>query len=122
MYAIVDFVTKALVQTNDFVFTGEANPWEVQMDLEQVKLGGFTNGEMHPQNYSHAVKVPYFMAQVIDDSWTNNPTDAQEIFDNIRSDDKELFWIENTTRRFDGYNYFGQHPEKMIAFFDKYMK
>ena len=92
------------------------------MDLEQVKLGGFTNGEMHPQNYSHAVKVPYFMAQVIDDSWTNNPTDAQEIFDNIRSDDKELFWIENTTRRFDGYNYFGQHPEKMIAFFDKYMK
>lgn len=37
MYAIVDFVTKAPVQTNDFVFTGEANPWEVQMDLEQVK-------------------------------------------------------------------------------------
>ena len=92
------------------------------MDLEQIKLGGFTNGEMHPQNYAHAVKVPYFMAQVIDDLWTDNPNDAQEIFDNIGSAEKELFWIEGTHRRFDGYNYFGVNPEKMIAFFDKYMK
>jgi len=92
------------------------------MDLEQIKLGGFTNGEMRPQDYAHAVKVPYFMAQVLDDVWTDNPKDAQEIFDNISSEEKELFWIENTNRRFDGYNYFGQHPEKMIAFFDKYMQ
>ncbi|UOY06864.1 alpha/beta hydrolase [Muricauda sp. SCSIO 64092] len=92
------------------------------MDLEQLKLGGFTNGEMHPQKYAHAVKVPYFMAEVLDDDWTDNPRDAQEIFDNISATDKELFWIENTNRRFDGYNYFGVHPEKMIAFFDKYMK
>jgi len=92
------------------------------MDLEQLKLGGFTNGEMHPQNYAHAVKMPYFMAEVREDLWTDNPKDAQEIFDNIGSTDKELFWIEGTTRRFDGYNYFGVHPEKMIAFFDKYMK
>jgi hypothetical protein len=34
-----------------------------------------------------------------------------------------LYWIENATRRFkDGYNYFGRHPERIIAFFDKYMK
>jgi len=32
-------------------------------------------------------------------------------------------WVENTTRRFkDGYNYFGRYPEKVLAFFDKYMK
>lgn len=92
------------------------------MDLEQIKLGGFTNGEMRPQDYAHAVKVPYFMAQVVDDVWTDNPKGAQEIFDNIGSEEKELFWIEGTNRRFDGYNYFGVNPEKMIAFFDKYMK
>ncbi|MEO1010528.1 MAG: alpha/beta hydrolase [Bacteroidota bacterium] len=92
------------------------------MDLEQLKLGGFTNGEMHPQKYAQAVKTPYFMAQVLDDIWTDNPKDAQEIFDNISSEHKELFWIEGTNRRFDGYNYFGVHPEKMIAFFDTYMK
>lgn len=92
------------------------------MDLEQIKLGGFTNGEMRPQNYAPAVKCPYFMAQVLDDIWTDNPRDAQESFDKISSKEKELFWIEGTNRRFDGYNYFGLFPEKMIAFFDKYMK
>jgi len=92
------------------------------MDLEQIKLGGFTNGEMRPQDFAQAVKVPYFMAQVLDDVWTDNPADAQEIFDNIGSEDKKLFWIEETNRRFDGYNYFGVNPEKMIAFFDQYMK
>jgi esterase/lipase len=92
------------------------------MDLEQIKLGGFTNGEMRPQDFAEAVKVPYFMAQVVDDIWTDNPRDAQEIFDKISSTEKELFWIENTNRRFDGYNYFGLYPDKMIQFFDKYMK
>ncbi|MEM9144441.1 MAG: alpha/beta hydrolase [Bacteroidota bacterium] len=92
------------------------------MDLEQLKLGGFTNGEMRPQQFAPAVNIPYFMAQVLDDVWTDNPKDAQEIFDAIGSQEKELFWIENTQRRFDGYNYFGVYPEKMIAFFDRYMK
>jgi hypothetical protein len=56
-------------------------------------------------------------------AWTRNPEDAQKTFDLLASTDKELFWIENTTKRFkDGYNYFGRHPEKVIAFFDRYMK
>ena len=97
------------------------NQYMELMDLEQIKLGGFTNGEMRPQDFAHAVKVPYFMAQVLDDAWTDNPTDAQEIFYKMGSDEKELFWIEGTHRRFDGYNYFGLYPEKMIAFFDKHM-
>ncbi|MEM1320267.1 MAG: alpha/beta hydrolase [Bacteroidota bacterium] len=92
------------------------------MDYEQLKLGGWTNAEMRPQHFAHAVKVPYFMSQVIDDVWTDNPKDAQECFDKISSEEKELFWIEGTQRRFDGYNYFGVYPEKMIAFFDKHMK
>jgi hypothetical protein len=41
----------------------------------------------------------------------------------LASKEKELFWIENTTNHFkDGYNYFGRHPQKVIAFFDKHMK
>jgi len=32
-------------------------------------------------------------------------------------------WIEGTAPRFkDGYNYFGRQPEKVIPFFDKYMR
>jgi uncharacterized protein len=29
-----------------------------------------------------------------------------------------LVWIEGTTRRFDGYNYFGEHPEIPIDWFN----
>ncbi len=91
------------------------------MDFEQLKLGGFTNAQMRPHDYAHAVKVPYFMSQVIEDAWTDNPNDAQTCFDLVASTEKELFWIEGTNRRFDGYNYFGLHPEKMLAFFNQYM-
>jgi len=41
-------------------------------------------------------------------SWISpkNPEDAQKTFDLISSAEKELFWIENTTKRFrDGYNW-----------------
>jgi len=49
--------------------------------------------------------------------------DAQKTFDLISSAEKELFWIENTTKRFrDGCNHFGKHPEKVLGFFDKHLK
>jgi hypothetical protein len=67
--------------------------------------------------------APVWMHQVLDDAWTRNPDDAQKTFDLLGTEDKELFWIEGTTDRFkDGYNYFGRHPEKIIAFFDQHMK
>ena len=48
--------------------------------------------------------MPVLMVQVLDDAWARNPEDAQKTFDLLGSEDKELFWIENTTRRFkDGY-------------------
>jgi hypothetical protein len=32
-----------------------------------------------------------------------------------------LHWIEGTERRFDGYNFFGVHPELPIEWFDKHV-
>lgn len=92
------------------------------MDFEQVKCGGFKNRDMNPQLFAPSVKLPVLMSQVKDDIWTDNPADGQKTFDLLGSTDKELYWIEGTTRRFDGYNYFGNNPEKMIAFFDTHMK
>jgi len=91
-----------------------------EMDAEQTKLGGFTNAEMTPHLFAPRVTVPTFVVQVRDDLWTT-PEDGQQTFDLLSSAEKELFWIEGTTRRFDGYNYFGQTPERMIAWFNKYM-
>ena len=41
---------------------------------------------------------------------------------NVGSKEKELIWIEGTTRRFkDGYNWFGRYPDKVLSFLAKYM-
>jgi len=90
------------------------------MDFEQKKLGGFANGEMSPHLFAADVKVPTFIVQVREDLWTT-PEDGERTYELLGTNDKEMFWIEGTTRRFDGYNYFGQNPERMIAWFDKHM-
>lgn len=93
------------------------------IDLELMKMGAFTAAEMTPHKWASAVTMPVLMVQVLDDAWTRNPEDAQTTFDLLGSKEKEMLWIEGTTRRFaDGYNYFGRHPEQIIAFIDKYMK
>jgi len=68
--------------------------------------------------------MPLLMIQVRNDSWTKNPEDAQKkTFDLLGSKEKEMIWVENSTRRFkDGYNYFARYPEKVLAFFERYMK
>lgn len=91
------------------------------LDEEQIKVGGFKSSDMSPHNYAMNVKVPTLIIQVKDDVWTI-PDDVQKTYDLITGSDKKLFWIEGTDKRFDGYNYFGKHPEIMIEWFDKYMK
>ena len=48
------------------------------------------------------------------------PDDVQAIYDAIPATAKKLHWIDGTTRRFDGYNYFGEHPEVAIDWFDNH--
>jgi uncharacterized protein len=73
-----------------------------------------------PIEYAKNVHVPTFITRVHDDALTK-PNDVQQIFDNIPANDKKLFWIEGTTRRWDGYNCFPGHPEQMIEWFDTHM-
>lgn len=91
------------------------------MNFEQKKLGGFTNSEMTPHLFASAVRIPTMITQVRDDAWTTQ-ADGQRTFDLLGSREKELFWIEGTSRRFDGYNYYGKTPQRMLAWFDKHMK
>jgi hypothetical protein len=99
------------------------SPYQELIDLELLKMGAFTAAEMTPQLFAAGVRMPVLMIQVLEDEWTRNPEDAQKTVDLLASKEKELFWIKNTKKRFrDGYNYFGRHPEKVIAFFDNHMK
>ena len=42
------------------------------------------------------------------------------MFDTIPVE-KEMYWLEETEHRFDGYNWFGDHPEKMLEWFGRYV-
>lgn len=92
------------------------------LDLELLKLGGFPAADMSGKIWAPNVTLPVFMWQVHDDAIIENPDDAQSTFDALGSTDKELHWIEGTTKRFeDGYNWFGRHPEKALSFLAAYM-
>lgn len=91
-----------------------------ELDMEQRKVGTFPMSEMTPHKYAANVKVPMYIIQVRDDIWTR-PEDVQTTFDLLTIEDKKLYWVEDTTVRFDGYNYFGENPETMVEFFDARM-
>jgi hypothetical protein len=84
------------------------------------KLTGFHVDELSPIEYRKDVRVPTLVAQVRADSSTKE-SDVQTIYDNIPAEDKRLFWIEGTTSRFDGYNYFGEKPELMLEWFNSHI-
>jgi uncharacterized protein len=73
--------------------------------------------DMSPKKYVKDITVPVLYVQVKKDPWTE-PSDVESFFNETTSP-KELFWIEGDKRRFDGYNYFGEKPEKLLAFLEK---
>ncbi len=86
-------------------------------------MGAFPAADMTPQLFASPITTPNLTIQVRDDAWTKNPEDAQKTFDMLGTKEKEMIWVENTTRRFkDGYNYFGRYPKKVLTFFDRHMK
>ncbi|CPU33607.1 Esterase/lipase [Mycobacteroides abscessus subsp. massiliense] len=91
-----------------------------QVALASNERTGFRLAEQSPLEHVKAVTVPTLVAQVHNDTMTR-PQDVQDIYDAIPVTDKSLYWIEGTERRFDGYNFFGVHPEIPIEWFDKHI-
>ncbi|BEI80842.1 hypothetical protein CcaverHIS002_0200020 [Cutaneotrichosporon cavernicola] len=90
-------------------------------DKELFDEVGFRLDDYSPQLAAPAVNVPTFVLTVRDDALINAPKDLVEIYDNLGTKEKKIFWIEGTTVRFDGYSYFGSHPEQMVDWFKKYL-
>jgi pimeloyl-ACP methyl ester carboxylesterase len=80
------------------------------------KRTGYHLSDVWPMEYARSVTVPTLVAQVRRDFLTKQ-SNVQEIYDTISSRDKKLFWIEDTDKRFEGYNYFGQHPQLVLDWF-----
>lgn len=120
LIALQPVSTRAFVETGAGAAGFAARAVATQFDTAIHNLTGFHIDELSPIPYAQDVKVPTLVAQVHQDSMTH-PSDVQTILDKIGTEEKDLFWIEGTTRRFDGYNYFGEHPERMTAWFNKYL-
>ena len=91
-----------------------------RLDERVRELTGFRLDDETPLAYAKHVQVPTLQAQLRRD-FLIHESDGQSIFDALSSREKELLWIEDSNQRFYAYNYFGQHPERLIGWFDRHM-
>ena len=75
--------------------------------------------DMSPSKFVRDLKVPTLYVQTRNDPWTE-PSDIRGFYENTPTE-KEFFWIEGKTHRFQGYQYFGEHPEKMLEWLKRWM-
>jgi len=65
------------------------------------------------------VCVPTRVVQARKDPWTDLAF-VNRVYENIPTE-KEMLWLEEPTHRFDGYNWFADHPADMLSWFDGWM-
>ncbi|RWA20666.1 alpha/beta hydrolase family protein [Mycolicibacterium brumae] len=109
---------EALVRAAARFFKLDPDKMAERTDQRIFELSGFRLAQMSPTSYAHAVTIPTMIVQLRRD-WLMPPEAIEEIYDNLGATDKDLFWIEGSDQRFSGYNYFGQHPEPLIGWFDR---
>lgn len=91
-----------------------------EADRRQTQLTGTSPSEASPADWAPAVLIPTLTYGVREDAITR-PADLETIFAAIGTDEKAMFWIDDTTRRWDGYMWFQRHPERILEWFAKYM-
>lgn len=91
---------------------------EAERRLQQII--GVAISESSPVDWARSVTLPTLTYGVRDDAVTK-PSDLEAIFAAIDTEDKSMFWIDDTNRRWDGYAWFQRHPERVIEWFEKYM-
>ncbi|MER7877436.1 hypothetical protein ABTY63_28480 [Streptomyces solisilvae] len=104
------------------VMTSRGIPAERVDDLDELMRlkTSFTIDDLSPAPAAKSVRIPTFLYQVRDDAMTT-PKDVQTIYDNMPIEAKKLFWIEGSTRRWDGYTYFQKDPSLMLDWFATYL-
>jgi pimeloyl-ACP methyl ester carboxylesterase len=74
----------------------------------------------NPALFADKITVPTLFVQNVNDPWSDMEH-SKEIYDKIGAE-KEAIWLDETEKhRFLTYNWFNDHPEKLIAFFDKHL-
>lgn len=85
----------------------------------QRQITGMPPGETSPVEWAAAVHLPTLTYGMRDDAITR-PSDLEAIFAGIDAEEKEMFWIDSAAR-WDGYTWFQRHPERIVAWFDRFL-
>jgi pimeloyl-ACP methyl ester carboxylesterase len=80
--------------------------------------GGYAFEDMLPGKFAKDIEVPTMYVQAREDPWTELE-DIQGFYETTPGAE-ELWLIEGKMRRFEAYNYVGEHPEKVLAFIEKH--
>lgn len=88
---------------------------------EGIKFeSGFSLFEMSPKAAAKSVTIPTKVMQLKSDNLTKI-SDVQEIYDNLGSKEKDIYWIPGNEVRFYAYNFLGKEPKHMLDWFSKYL-
>lgn len=106
---------------NTFIKSSELSSATYQYMDEKILEGtSFKLSDFDIVPYAPACKVPTKVLQVRKDQLTDI-SNVQQIFDGLDTQDKEMYWIEGTDQRFQGYNFLGKEPKEMLDWFAKYV-
>ena len=84
------------------------------------KVGATPMAGWNPINFANKITIPTLFVQNVNDPWTDMKH-VEDIFSSIPAE-KEALWIdEKQTHRFMTYNWFNEHPEQLVKFFDKHL-
>ena len=72
-----------------------------------------------PIERARHINVPTLIMQNRNDPWFENDY-VQGVYDRINAE-KEFYWVVGDKNRLDGYAYFGEHPEKMLEWFGRWL-
>ncbi len=91
-----------------------------EFDKINQELTGLNYEDHYIRPFIKSVKIPTLMLQVRNDM-NSRASDIQEMYNDLEVE-KDIIWVDDTPWRFHGYTYFSEHPEQMVAWYDKYMK
>jgi len=86
----------------------------------QRQIIGTPPDEASPVEWAAAVDVPTLTYGVRDDAITR-PSDLEAIYAAIAASDKDMFWIDSAAR-WDGYTWFQRRPDRILAWFDRFLR
>lgn len=117
MVAVQPISMKYMAEKFIAMFGGGATLIDVDGAIRDA--AGIGLDDMSPINALRDLKVPVLYLQVREDRMTN-PADLEAILAATPTV-SEMVWLEGPLHRFDGYNHFGHHPEKMLQFLNDHM-